>query len=130
MTFLPLAFVALVLLGCGGAPFQTGEATAPEPSAAPPAPEASFSPSDGGTASEGRDVWPGPSDSSVSTSLPGDAGPSSLSESPDASLDSSPDAESAYARCVAAFVEGCQFDPSACAFVSLESECGPPPGDV
>ena len=94
MTFLPLAFVALVLLGCGGAPFQTGEDTRPDLSDALPAPEASTSPSDGGAASVGLGALPGPSDSSASTSLPGDAGPSSLSDLPDASLDSSPDAES------------------------------------
>ena len=126
MTFLPLAFVALVLLGCGGAPFQTGEDTRPDLSDAPPASEASSSPSTGEDASSG----PSADASTSERSSPLAVGSDSSVDSPDASLDSSPDAESTYARCVAAFIEGCQSDPSACAFVSLAGECGPPPGDT
>jgi hypothetical protein len=42
--------------------------------------------------------------------------------------DAAPDASSVYAACVAAFLAGCDADPSACAYVTVQSECGPPPG--
>jgi hypothetical protein len=110
------ALVVFMLVGCGGPAFT------------PIAPDTSASTATE-TATSTTDASP-PGDTAASSTPETSTFPSmseaSSSDAPDASLDSSPDAESAYAMCVASFIRGCQSDPSACALVTVEAECGPP----